>query len=421
MTTDYTRVVDQDPEETADEERAPALNSKYEAEIRALIGAAEDEEALYPESEVRSRALDQVLRVQRDLDLLERAALEADEFEREHIFQLRRERKEAVTVDVEIDALVLFTRYLREAGVPLSLYLHEEPRLWSAINYALVERFRRWEIWRRGYAIKTVNNHLAIIKLYARIAHTARFMSAEQFLPISHISTIRGAEARRIDEKRERMGIQTRFKDKKKANPTFLSPQELRALLARPRTPQGLRDLVAILLMWDLSLRPNEALTLRLVDLDLEDGTVFVDRHKTNENQTHEFTPRLRAALDAYLAVRKDRRPDAPLLVRSLKSEQLVELMPVDKEDEDSLLWTPRLSVQGLGKRMRTLGHLLSEELGREIDLTSYDGRHGFVRQGIDAGIDPMRIKLAGNWKGTSMVERYYGKKKIANKGIVFE
>jgi len=39
----------------------------------------------------------------------------------------------------------------------------------------------------------------------------------------------------------------------------------------------------------------------------------------------------------------------------------------------------------------------------------------------IDAGIDPIRIKQAGNWKGISMVECYYGKKKIANKGIVFE
>ncbi len=173
--------------------------------------------------------------------------------------------------------------------------------------------------------------------------------------------------------------------------------------------------------MWDLSLRPNEALSLRLVDLDLEAGTVYVDRHKTNENQTHEFTPRLRAALNAYLGVRRDRSPDAPLLVRSLKSEQLVELVPLDDEDPASPRRTPRLSVQGLGKRMRTLGHLLSEELGREIDLTSYDGRHGFVRQSIDAGYDPMRVKLAGNWKGMSMVERYYGKKQIANKGIVFE
>jgi len=173
--------------------------------------------------------------------------------------------------------------------------------------------------------------------------------------------------------------------------------------------------------MWDLSLRPNEALSLRLADLDLEEGTVYVDRQKTNEEQTHEFTPRLRAALEAYLAVRKDRSLDAPLLVRSLKNEQLVELIPVDKREPASPVFTPRLSVQGLGKRIRTLGDLLSEELGREINLTSYDGRHGFVRQGIDQGIDPLRIKLAGNWKGMSMVERYYGRKKIANKGIVFE
>src|SRR5258708_24518824 len=109
-----TQVVDADPEEAAGQ--ATALDPRRSADLAALVAAADNEEALYLEPETRALALEEILRVQRDLEMLTRAAQEADELERAQIFLLRRERKETVTVEVEIDALVLFTRYLREAG-----------------------------------------------------------------------------------------------------------------------------------------------------------------------------------------------------------------------------------------------------------------------------------------------------------------
>jgi integrase len=361
-----------------------------------LLAAPELDEFFTPEGTIRKKSIEEILEAEQALLL--QAAQAADAVVRATVFQLDRERKATVTVKAEDDALAAFTRYLREVGVPLSSSLAQEPRLWTAITFGLVTGFKRWAIWKQGYALKTVQNYLSSIKLYAKLAQQAGFQTAEQFLAIQHIPTIRGKEARRIDERREELGIPTRI-GHKKAEPTFLSKEEFWFFIERPDTPQGWRDRIAILLMCDLSLRPYEALSRKLKHLDMEKGTISVFRFKTEQGkevETHQLTQRLYLAIATYLKLRKDGDPEAPLLVRTLKSEALVERVPRSPEDPTSPLWTPPLSIQGLGQRIHELGNEVGHEFHHPIDLTSYDLRHWFARFSIDGGTDPIAAKKAG-------------------------
>jgi len=337
-----------------------------------------------------------------ETELVSELASAADSFVRQNRFTQRQERKAWNTVRKEIAALSNFMAFLRTAGVDLSFHLGEEPRLWSAITFGLVESFLMWER-RRGYAITTLNDHLDVIKLYAKLAHQAGFQTADQLLAIQSISRIRGAEGSRIDTAREQQAIPTRI-GHKKAEPTFLERKdEYQLLLDRPDTPQGWRDRVAILLMYDLSLRPSEVVSLKVRDVDMEEGTINITRHKTHDRQKARLTQRLHLAITRYLGRRQDRALDAPLLVRSRKDEALVELIPraapdieaarwggrrpysrnralyvklqpsdhagkwhEPREFEEGALWTPSMTTNALAKHLHALG--------LDIEQTLYGG-----------------------------------------------
>jgi len=396
-----------------------------------------------------------------DTQLLTDLSHAADSVARHNIFVERQESKAWNTVRKEIAALHTFMVFLEQANVPLSFHLAEEPRLWTGITFGLVKFFLLWER-KQGYAIKTINDHLSIIKVYAKLAHSAGFQTADQLLAITGLPTIRGAEASRIDNARAKTRI-----GKKKAEPTFLERrEEFQVLLNRPDTPQGWRDRVAILLMYDLSLRPSEAVTLQLKDVNMNAGTLRITRHKTNDQQTLRVTQRLQLTLTHYLSLRKDRDPQAPLLVRSLKNEQLVE--DIKREDpevevarrggrrptspnrtlyverqQNTLVseqnssteekrrktWTPSMTTRALAKRLHEIGLGVEEKLygdtrhpEERINLTSYDGRHEFTRNSIRGGSDPIAVTKAGGWKGNSaMVARYYGEMQIANEDIILK
>src|SRR6266487_2477534 len=304
-----------------------------ENEVKIVVPdfpAGEEDETLTLDLTVRIQTTERLLAIEHDV--LHEAAKEADRVSRENVFTERQERKAWNTVKSEIAALTCFMTYLREAGVPLSFHLAEEPRLWQAITFGLVKGFLRWE-QKLGYATKTRNDHLSVIKLYARLAKQAGMMEGGQLLDITSIPRVRGAEGTRIDRMRDKTRI-----GHKKPQPTFLERrEEYQLLLERPKTPQGWRDKVAILLMYDLSLRPGEAVALRLDDLDLEEGTLHVYRQKTDDHQILRLTQRLQVALSNYLRLRQDRSGRAPLLVRSLKSGELVEQIERRDPEEERM------------------------------------------------------------------------------------
>jgi len=411
-----------------------------------------------------------------ETELVGELARAADDFVRQNRFTERQRRKAWNTVRKEIAALSDFMAYIETpTEAELSFHLAEEPRLWSAITFGLVETFLEWER-KRGYTIQTLNDHLGVIKLYARLAHQAGFQTADQMLAIRHIERIRGAEGERIDADRAKTRL-----GHKKPEPTFLERAEFKALLSRPDTPQGWRDRVAILLMYDLSLRPSEVVSLAVADVNMEEGTVLIKRHKTQDQQRARLKDRLYTAMTQYLRRRADLSPDAPLIVRSRKDGELVEKLPllppevvaarqggrrpnrvsvtrriraklhpavsaaspVDQESDDGkehTWWTPAMTTRGLREHLHNIGLDIADDLYGEhegdqkpprtrrrapektINLTSYDGRHEWTRNAIRGGSNPIAVTKAGGWKGHSaMVARYYGELEIVNEDIVFE
>ncbi len=88
--------------------------------------------------------------------------------------------------------------------------------------------------------------------------------------------------------------------------PRTLSDAQLDALLAAPdvTTFVGLRDYTLILLLADNGLRINEALSLTLDDIDLQNGFVFVRHAKGGKQRQVPLSHNTALALRRYLAAR---------------------------------------------------------------------------------------------------------------------
>jgi integrase/recombinase XerC len=90
----------------------------------------------------------------------------------------------------------------------------------------------------------------------------------------------------------------------------------LAAAIAGATTPKGKRDLALVRMLHDLGMRRGEAVSLDLVDLDLEGGAVAVVGKGKLEARRMTLNAPVREALAGWLAVHPDPRPDAPLFVR---------------------------------------------------------------------------------------------------------
>jgi integrase len=343
-------------------------------------------------------------------DALHAAAQAADEAARHATFESYREELSYHTCRRQRADLACFMRYLDEAGVPtsatctrLETHLADDPRLWRHITFALVLGFRKWQLWEKGYAIESVNARLSTVKRYASLACQARSLDADELTRILQVKRMRPSGGARIDEKRRQADKPTRV-GRKKAGPTFLAVEHLRRLFAeRPQSAQGWRDLVLLRLLFDMSLRPNEAVALCVGDIDLAAGTLRVIRRKTTtEPQWLPLTAGTWRALGGYIPQLHDRSAAAPLLVRTRKDgdfEEEVQAAP------DGPGWT----TTSLYRRVRMLG----ERIGI-ADLCPYDARHSWARGVVKAGTDIVTATKFGGWKSHSkMLARYYGEQDV--------
>ena len=219
--------------------------------------------------------------------------------------------------------------------------------------------------------------------------------------------------------------------------------------------------------------------SLKISDVNMDEGTIHITRHKTHDQQRARLTQRLYLAIRHYLRCRRDASPDAPLLVRSRKSGELVENLPREEpeieaarrggrrpysknratyvklqpvapearhdqadgaKEEQRKTWTPPMTTRGLREHLHEIGLDIADALSGEqdepkkrprtrrkppqkpINLTSYDGRHEWTRRAIRGGSNPIAVTKADGWKGHSaMVARYYGELEIVNEDIVLE
>jgi integrase len=356
--------------------------------------------------------------------LLGQASAAADAVARQNVFTRYRHRKAEHTKRMHRAALGCFMRYLAEAGVPLTFHLADEPRLWSKISFGLVEGFMLW-MEEKGYKIKTMNDYLSVVKLYAGLAHQAKMMSLEQLQEIDTIKSLRGAEADHIENERARRKLPP--VGKKKAAATYLSPEEIRQLLTLPDNPQGKRDRVALLLLYGMGMRPGEVVALRLSDLHLAEGYYHVKRLKTYEEQELEFGADLAVALQEYLLERRDwaaysaeptEENDAPLLVQTIWTKQLIEQCDMGTRVQDGRYRKQKTgngipSADWSTQSMYTYIRRLSLRLGLP-PLSPYDGRHQWAKDAADSGTNYIHLLQAGGWRpGSRMPDQYYGRHRV--------
>lgn len=381
---------------------------------------------------------DELLRSQ--LTLLEQVFRAADDAARRDLFGRHLFGRSHNTVRMYRAAFAALRTFLAGIDERLDVSLAEEPRLWQAVSFGLVEAFQRW-LLANGYAVKSANDYLGVIKTYAALAQQAGLLDTQTLLAIQRIPRISGQRATNVDQGRTARHQPTRRGHKKLVAVYF--EEEHRVLLDRlfatpdRTTGQGCRDLVALRLLYDLGLRPGEAIALRFSDLDLARRRLRVNRYKTGLEQYLEMPGTLFEAVVNYLAFRRDwpsfrdtpgKETDAPLLVQSRKTKELFEecdLAALRKAEQQEiekhgtsnrkapLPASADWSTQQLWEQVRKLS--LAAGIA---PLSPYDGRHQWTYEEVTSGTPHPIIMKAGGWKaGSRMVERYYGLHEVANKG----
>lgn len=284
-----------------------------------------------------------------------------------------------------------------------------------------MEAFGRW-LLARGYAIKSVNDYLGVVKTYAALAQQAGLMDAETLLAIGRIPRLSGQRATNVDKERTGKKQATRRGYKKPEAVYFEEErrthlEHLFAILDLT-TGQGCRDLVALRLLYDLGLRLGEAIALRFSHLDLARRLLYVERYKTGTKQHLEMPDALVDALVLYLNMRRDWPPyqknqgkqtDAPLLVQSRKTKQLFEecdLAALRQAEAEAIaktghgVWKAPLpasvdwSTQQLWEQVRKVSLAAGIE-----PLSPYDGRHQWTYDEVMSGTPHPIIMQADGWK----------------------
>jgi site-specific recombinase XerD len=197
---------------------------------------------------------------------------------------------------------------------PLELAL--SPQAWRGMTYGLLADFRAWML-QQGFSIGTINNRIATVHKYARLAGPppkgVGVISEQDLAAILTVSGYAGKIARNVDQRRIRDQTPTRL-GRKKADFTRLSAQEV-AQLQRTTTPPPppsrvprehdqvlqTRDAVMWSLLNEHLLRVSELVTLTIEDIDLEEKTITVYREKGDETWIYEMGPQTEANLRVYL------------------------------------------------------------------------------------------------------------------------
>lgn len=317
----------------------------------------------------------------------------ADRVAARHAFDGYRLRKQQNTISRQDDDLECFAQYLGEVGIRPG-ELATDPDAWRVVSFGLVAGFVRWMLM-RGYSIGTIDVRLSTVKTYSGLACQAGVVSTDTKAMISSVRGYSFKEGKRIDAERPvtRVG-------RKKAAPVELTREHASQLRSQPTTPQGRRDAVMMCLLLDLGLRVGEICAIKVSGVNLTAGTLTFYRQKVSKQQTHRFTPALRAAMRAYVM-----SGDAPamglLLRQSLKNGRLSRI---------------GMTRNGVNKRVAELAAAIGI-----VGLSPHDCRHYWATTAARNKTPIDRLKEGGGWSSPAMPLRYVEAAKIANDGIILE
>jgi integrase len=313
----------------------------------------------------------------------------ANQYASESIFSDYRERTAANTLRRQRADLALFTEYLSQAGMQLTVdKLLAHPTAWAGITHGLVDGFVRWQL-SLGYAIGSVNVRLSTVKKYCELATRAGAMEVSTLAMVKLVEGYSHKAGRNVDEKRETTRIGA-----KKAEAISISAEQARLLKQQPDTPQGRRDAFLMCLLLDHGLRCSEIADLTVDDIDMSTGTFSFYREKVDKQQRHELTRDSLIAATRYFAVAS---PEESLMMGSRKGGKL----------------EGRMSERAITARMNHLCQAIDVE-----GASAHDGRHAWATIAIAAGTDIASLQEAGGWNSPAMPLRYVNAAKIANQGV---
>jgi integrase len=281
---------------------------------------------------------------------------------------------------------------VQNGAIELILAAHfcqSEPAAWQGISWGLVEGFVKW-LLNQGYSINSVNNRLASIRVYVRLAAKAGTVSPAEHALIREVRGYGQTEGKRIDEKRPC----TRIGHKKEEAIVLTAQQARQFKNSHPPTPQGIRDRLMICLLLDLGLRASELASLSVSDF-VKPGNVVVYRQKTDTTDRMALSADIRRALADYEPYL---RQSGILLRGSRKGGKLTDDV---------------MSVRAIGSRVKTLGRDILDIW----ELSPHDLRHTWATQAAKHS-NPFVLRDAGGWTNMQTPSRYVARAKTVNEGI---
>ena len=327
--------------------------------------------------------------------------LAADHASRSDAFSEYHAEQSDNTRAAQLDALKCFSTYLAQAGIQRQAEdLYHDAEAWRGMSVGLLKGFRKW-LLEQGFAIGTLNQRLAILRQYCRLANAAGTISDEVLELVLAVKGYGGKTGRNLDNDRARRSVPTRRSTKKDA-PTPVSKAQalrLKTETTRPKRPRRrthdllleARDALMMGLFIEHAFRVSEVVGLDIEDFDLEQGLVTIYREKTDETQTHRLKKHTLLAASHYLA--ECGASNGPLFLGYQGR---------------------RITRYGLYDRV----HVLGQQVGLP-KLSPHDLRHYWTYDALGNATPMDRVQSGGNWKSPTMVLKYARRGGIANEGVI--
>ena len=248
------------------------------------------------------------------------------------------------------------------------------PRTVKDYQYHIGLFFARYpEAWEGGSALKT-----AVLKHLSQPIATATFNIRRKYLK----SFFNWCVSEGIFPKNPLAGIPKR---KDEGRIRVIRAEALKKLLELPnqKTYTGLRDYCLILLTLDIGIRPQEALSLRLWDVDLENAVLTL-RKEITKNRKPASLPLSPPTVEALRRLIRARHPSWP---------------------KDAPLFCTRDGAPFTVRRWQARMRMYSERLG--VEIRPYDLRHAFGTLFIRNGGNPLVLQKLLRHSSMEMVKKY--------------
>ncbi len=336
---------------------------------------------------------------------MEIASKIADSIAGRYVFADNQERVAKNSRKSRFQDLKRFTFYLSgigEAGINiLPENLFTKPETWKDITYGIITGYIK-ELKDKGYAIATINRHLATLKGFIHATYQAGYITEDQYNKVRLIKGYSHKQGIHVDQERAQIR-----KGLKKSMPTDITDEQARQLIKQPDTLQGRRDQLIMCLLIKLGLRVGEIAQLKVENFNTRERTLRFYRSKVDKFQTHELKLETYYAVSEYL--HNGGPTSGPLLYAMHKNGTIRTSITRGGKEIPC-----HMSIRAIEERISVLG----QQIGIE-HLYPHDLRHYWAKDMTKHGTPLHSMIQAGGWKSPAMPLRYVKDNEIANEGVI--